>query len=79
MTRSELLQGIQDVAENHLDFQGQLTEASTLVEALRLDSIRMLTLVVELENRFAICLEEGDEDGLVQVGQLIDILEQRGA
>jgi len=79
MTRSELLNGIQEVAEKHLDFQGKLTEENTLVEALRLDSIRMLTLVVELENRFAICLEEGDEEGLVRVGQLIDVLEQRGA
>ncbi len=77
MTRKNLLQGLQEVAVNHLDFKGELHEETALVEALQLDSIRMMTLVVELENRFEICLEDGDEAGLERVDQLLDLLEKR--
>jgi len=77
MNRTQILSGIQTVAENHLEWTGDLREEQELVTALRLDSIRLLTLVVEIENHFQICLEEGDEDGLVRVGDLVDLLEER--
>ncbi len=48
--------------------------STRLAEALELDSIRMLTLVVELENHFDICLEEGDEEGVETVGDLVAVL-----
>ena len=79
MTRPHFLLGIQTVAENHLQFEGTLTEDTSLAETLRLDSIRLLTLVAELENHFEICLEDGDEYGLETVGGLIDILRLRSA
>lgn len=77
MTPSDALNGIQEVAENHLDFQGNLREETPLTEALRLDSIRLMTLIVELENHFQLCLEDGDEVGLETVGQLVDLLQKR--
>ena len=77
MNRKTLLDGLHEVAENHLDFKGELREDTALVEALQLDSIRMMTLVVELENRFEVCLEDGDEVGLERVDQLLDLLERR--
>ena len=79
MTRPHFLLGIQTVAENHLQFEGTLTEDTSLAETLRLDSIRLLTLVAELENHFEICLEDGDEYGLETVGGLIDLLRLRSA
>ena len=77
MTRPYFLNGIQAVAEAHLEFEGTLTEETSLAETLRLDSIRLLTLVAELENHFQICLEDGDEYGLDTVGGLIDVLRLR--
>ena len=56
-----------------------MTEETSLAETLRLDSIRLLTLVAELENHFQICLEDGDEHGLDTVGGLIDVLRLRSA
>ena len=79
MTRPYFLNGIQAVAETHLEFEGTLTEETSLSETLRLDSIRLLTLVAELENHFQICLEDGDECGLDTVGGLIDVLRLRSA
>jgi len=45
-----------------------------LVEALALDSLRTLTLVAELENRFRVCFEDGDEAGLTTVASLVALL-----
>ena len=42
-----------------------------LVEDLRLDSIRLLTLAVEVENRFRVRLDEVDEAGIETVGDLV--------
>ncbi|MCA9542849.1 MAG: acyl carrier protein [Myxococcales bacterium] len=72
-----LLVGIQQVAREHLDFDGELTPDSDLLGTLALDSVRLLTLVMELENHFDINLEEGDEVGIETVHDLMDVLRDR--
>ena len=47
-----------------------------LVETLKLDSIRMLTLMVEVENHFEICLEEDDESSIENLGDLIAVVKR---
>jgi acyl carrier protein len=79
MNRQQVLDGIQQVASSHLEWTGELKEDQILVEVLSLDSIRLLTLVVEVENHFSICIEDGDEAGLEKVGDLVDLLLERGA
>lgn len=76
-TDGDILTGIHEVAREHLGFEGALTVDQPLVESMRLDSVRMLTLVAELENRFAVNLEEGDELGLVTLGDLVALLKLR--
>jgi acyl carrier protein len=44
---------------------------------MRLDSVRLLTLVAELENHFEVILEEGDEEGIATVGDLVAVLRRR--
>jgi len=72
-----LLAGIEAVARRALDWDGSLRLDTPLVEALELDSLRMLTLVVELEDHFLVCLEEGDEAGLATVADLVGLLRSR--
>jgi acyl carrier protein len=72
-----LLDGVRAVARQHLAYEGPLTTDTVLVDALDLDSVRLLTLVAELENHFAVCLEEGDEAGLETVGDLVAVLRRR--
>jgi acyl carrier protein len=74
MTRAAILEGIAEVARRHLDWHGALTPAMRLVEDLRLDSIRLLTLAAEVENRFRVVLDEEDELRLETVGDLVDLL-----
>lgn len=77
MTESEILDGIRHVARVHLRVRQPIDRDTDLVQVLQLDSLRMLTLVAELENRFAVSLQEGDERGLVRVGDLVAVVQRR--
>ena len=71
MTEREILDGIEAVAREHLDWTDPLEPSMRLVEDLRLDSIRLLTLAVEVENRFLVCLDERDDREIVTVADLV--------
>lgn len=77
MTDAEILAKIRDVARTHLHVERELLMETPLVEALALDSLRMLTLVAELENRFRVCFEDGDEVGLTTVAHLVAVVRRR--
>jgi len=70
-----VLAGIAEVAREHVGWQGEtLDPAARLVEDLRLDSLRLLTLAVEVENRFRVALDEDDEAEIETVGDLADVV-----
>jgi len=71
MNEAEILAGVAEVARVHLGWEDPLTPDMRLVEDLRLDSIRLLTLAVEVENRFRVRLDELDEGGIETVGDLV--------
>ena len=63
VTDAEILAGIAAVAREHLGFAGELAPDLRLVEDLRLDSIKLLTLAVEVENRFRVRLDPRTRPG----------------
>ena len=67
----EVLAGIAAVAREHLAYHGPLSHATRLVEDLELDSIRLLTLATEVENRFRVVLLPEDEERIETVGDLV--------
>lgn len=67
---NDLLAVIAAVAREHVGYAGPLAPELRLIEDLELDSVKALTLVVELENRFRIRLEPEDEAEIVTVGDL---------
>ena len=77
MIDANILEGIAQVAQEHLGWQGPLTPDMRLVEDLRLDSIRLLTLAAEVENRFRVLLDEADELALETVGDLVAIVRRK--
>jgi len=77
MTDADIVAAIHDVARTHLRVDREIGMETRLVEALRLDSLRMLTLVAELENRFRVCFGEGDEVGLTTVADLVAVVRRR--
>jgi acyl carrier protein len=55
----------------------QIGPETDLLAELQLDSVQRLTLVVELENHFAICFDPGDEAGISTVADIAERIEAR--
>jgi acyl carrier protein len=72
-----ILGGIAAVAREHLGWEGPLTGEMRLVEDLRLDSVRLLTLAAEVENRFRVVLDAADEAAIVTVGDLVEMVRRK--
>ena len=77
MSDEAILAGVAEVARDHLGWLGELSPEMRLVEDLRLDSVRLLTLAMEVENRFRIFLDELDEGSIETVGDLVAVVRKR--
>ena len=77
MTRDEILAGVAAVAREHLAYEGELRLDQRLIEDLTLDSIRLLTLAAEVENRFRVTLDATDEAGIETVADLVEVLAEK--
>jgi len=77
MNDATILDGIAQVARDHLGWQEPLTPEMRLVEDLRLDSVRLLTLAAEVENRFRVLLDEADERAIQTVADLVAIVRRK--
>jgi len=73
--RQEILAGITEVAKTHVGWDGVLEMEMRLVEDLELDSLKSLTLALEVENRFRVELDQ--VEGIVTVGDLVDAIRER--
>ncbi len=71
MTESEILDGIKAVAHRHLELDRPIDLDTRLVEDLELDSIQLLTLAVEVENRFEVCLDPDADLSMTTVRDLV--------
>lgn len=70
MKTDEIFEVIARIARERLGWTGALSPEMRLVDDLKLDSVHLLTLAVEVENRFRIALDEADEAALETVGDL---------
>ncbi len=71
MTDAEILGGIAEIARRELGWEGPVRREMRLVEELNLDSLKLLTLAVAVENRFRVRLGPEDEAELETVADLI--------
>ena len=71
MNDQEILDGIRELARRHLGFAGELRPDQRLAEDLELDSIKMLTLAIEVENHFRVRLDPSSEARIETVGDLV--------
>lgn len=77
MSHDRLLEELSRLARRELGFEGRLHPGTALIEALELDSVRAMTLVVAVENHFRIRLEEGEEAELTTAGELARLIASR--
>ncbi|HPC81789.1 MAG TPA: acyl carrier protein [Thermoanaerobaculaceae bacterium] len=78
MTDAEILEAVLAIAREHLRWDGELTPDMRLVEDLRLDSLKLLTLAVAIEDRFRIRLDDV-ESQLETVADLLAAIRSRHA
>lgn len=74
--RAAVLRDVRQVLEEHLRI-ADVDETTHLFRDLELDSIQQLTFVVEIENHFKICFDEGDEAGIATIGDVVDAVSNR--
>lgn len=74
--RATVLRDVRQVLEEHLKI-ADVDEETHLFRDLELDSIQQLTFVVEIENHFKICFDEGDEAGIATIGDVVDAVSNR--
>lgn len=72
----DVLAEIERLAREKVGWRGRLERSMRLVEDLQLDSIRNLTLAIEIENHFRIAIGQEDEGDLETVGDLVDIVQR---
>ncbi len=56
-----------------------ISRESRLSDDLGIDSPRMIDIVLEMEDRFSISLEDVDVENTATVGDLVDLVEKRTA
>ena len=76
MTREQILERIRLVVRERLEMSSSFDLDTNLLRDLQLDSLKQLSLVVELENEFEICFDPEEEEGLATVGQVVDLVQR---
>lgn len=64
---------IKDILNENLDIDPETVTADSTFESLGIDSLDMVELVCEIENRFDI--EFGEPEGLDTVGKLVEYID----
>ena len=77
MHEREILAVIQDAVERTLGRSVPIAAHMRLVEGLALDSVRQLTLIIELEDRLQICFDESDDAAIQTVGDLVALIRRK--
>jgi acyl carrier protein len=77
VTEAEILDGVREVIRDELRLEAPVAPSSNLVRDLELDSLKQLTLVVELENRFQVHLDVVDEEGLETLADVVRLIQRR--
>jgi len=75
VNRSEIFEGIQHVFKEFLGISA-ITPETDIIEDLQLDSVNLLTLIVELENYFHVLFEDGEEENIRTINELILLIER---
>lgn len=76
-SEAEILAEIRRIFTQEMGRTSPVLTSHRLAADLQLDSVSLLTLVVGLENRFQVILDEGDTEGVSTVGDLVGLVARR--
>ncbi|MGH0032465.1 MAG: acyl carrier protein [Myxococcota bacterium] len=78
MTEAEVLDTVSEVIRAEAGGEATVGPDTHLIDHLGLDSLNLLSITVELENRFERCLEPEGDDPLLRVGDIVAALLRKG-
>ena len=79
LTDGEILRQLESMVREKLEWRGELRGDMRLVEDLELDSLQLMTLAVETENRFRIILDPDEEASIERVEDLVRLVSKKSA
>lgn len=77
MKQAEIFAAVQGILREHVQVAHPVSLHTDIHKDLALDSLRQLTFVVELENRFRICFDPEDERGLETLDDVVRLVHRR--
>lgn len=78
MDRNALRDTLRELLEQETwEKYDQLDESTSLREGLSLDSIDMVSVILQIQNQFQIDISSSELEHLQQVGQLLDLIEAK--
>lgn len=77
MSEAEILAAIAEISHHALDWEGEVHREQRLIEDLELDSLKLMTLAMEVEDHFEILLDEKDERSVHTIGDLVDLVRSK--
>jgi acyl carrier protein len=75
----QTLRTITELARQRFGWAGVVSSETRLVEDLGLDSLKALEMIIEIENRFEIRIDETSGEEIVTVGDLVNVIERAAA
>jgi acyl carrier protein len=78
MDRKQLAHTLQELVEHETGQQyGQLDDAVELRDGLNLDSLDLVTLVLQIENQLHVSIDTEELTDVTTVGGMLDLLERK--
>lgn len=66
--------GLVSVLREQVHYEGDIRPDARLLDGLNLDSLQLMTLVVETENLFSVVIDDGAESSIATLDDLADYI-----
>ncbi len=77
-SREEIFEQVKEVLVEKLGVdEGEVVEAASFQDDLNADSLDLVELIMELEDRFGVKIPNEDAEKLLTVGQAVDYVSER--
>lgn len=76
-TRQQLLTELETVIRGNTETDAEVTEATELVADLGLDSLGVMELVADVEDRFDLTIDEAELRDVASLGDVVEAIEKR--
>ena len=78
MSREEILEQVKDVIVEQLGVErDKIEESSTFIEDLAADSLDIVELIMNLEEKFGVEIPDSDAEKITNVKDVIDYIKER--